>query len=227
MCQRTSASEGPDRGERGLRGGGARRGSASAASLSRDGAVPAGKEAPFQSLPRETAGCAPRVPAPPPGLVYSRGLRRGEQRGVLCSRRSLAEGGRAGGLGSGIPRAQVAPPDRCSSVLGRSASMNPFLTTLCLCLGVVLGAPSLDPELDDHWQLWKSWHKKDYHEVSCRGTRSAGRALSARSWAPPAESCLLCYNAGYGQRLGSIILLFPASLCLCIDSAALYSLFLL
>uniref|UniRef100_A0A8C9MMF6 Cathepsin L n=1 Tax=Serinus canaria TaxID=9135 RepID=A0A8C9MMF6_SERCA len=42
--------------------------------------------------------------------------------------------------------------------------MNPFLTTLCLCLGAVLGAPRLDPELDDHWQLWKSWHKKDYHE---------------------------------------------------------------
>lgn len=50
--------------------------------------------------------------------------------------------------------------------------MNPFLAALCLCLGVVLGAPSLDPELDDHWQLWKSWHKKDYHEVSRRGTRS-------------------------------------------------------
>ncbi|NXD43802.1 CATL1 protein, partial [Copsychus sechellarum] len=52
----------------------------------------------------------------------------------------------------------------CSSVLGRSASMNPFVAALCLCLGVVLGAPGLDPELDDHWELWKSWHKKDYHE---------------------------------------------------------------
>lgn len=102
------------RGERGLRGGGARKGSASAASLSRDGAVPAGKEPPFQPLPRETADCAPRVPAPPPGLVYSRGLGRGGQRGVLCSGRWLAAGVRAAsGLASpalGSPCLTAVPP---------------------------------------------------------------------------------------------------------------------
>ncbi|NWI91166.1 CATL1 protein, partial [Pitta sordida] len=47
--------------------------------------------------------------------------------------------------------------------LGRFASMKPFLAALCLCLGLVLGAPRLDSDLDGHWQLWKSWHNKDYH----------------------------------------------------------------
>ncbi|KAJ7404091.1 cathepsin L1-like isoform X3 [Willisornis vidua] len=42
--------------------------------------------------------------------------------------------------------------------------MSLFLTALCLCLGLALGAPRLDPDLDGHWQLWKSWHNKDYHE---------------------------------------------------------------
>lgn len=45
--------------------------------------------------------------------------------------------------------------------------MNLRLTALCLCLGLAWGAPRVDPELDGHWQLWKSWHNKDYHEVSC------------------------------------------------------------
>lgn len=125
--------------------------------------------------------------------------------------RAVAGGGRAGGLGSGIPRSQGALPDRCSSVLGRSASMNPFVATLCLCLGVVLGAPSLDPELDDHWELWKSWHKKDYHEVSPRGTRSAGRVLSSR--AGPHQLSHVCFvtTPAMGSAWGSIILLFPGS----------------
>lgn len=141
------------------------RGLASAASLSSRGAGPAGNGPPFPPLPREAADCAPRISAPPPEFVYSHSRGRGGQRGVLGSRRSLAEDARAvSGLAS--PRAQGTLPDRCFSDLGRSASMNPFLTAFCLCLGVVLGAPRLDPELDGHWQLWKSWHKKDYHEVS-------------------------------------------------------------
>lgn len=116
-----------------------------------------------------SGGC--RLPTPHPGPAARACLQsqpragRAGQRGVLGSRRSLAEDSRAvSGLAS--PRAQGTLPDRCSSDLGRSASMNPFLTAFCLCLGVVLGAPRLDPELDGHWQLWKSWHKKDYHEVS-------------------------------------------------------------
>lgn len=34
-----------------------------------------------------------------------------------------------------------------------------------LCLGAVLAAPSFDRELDQHWDLWKSFHTKQYHEV--------------------------------------------------------------
>ncbi|NWU48257.1 CATL1 protein, partial [Dromas ardeola] len=50
------------------------------------------------------------------------------------------------------------------SVPGRSASMNLCLTVLCLSLGLAFGAPRTDPDLDDHWELWKSWHNKNYHE---------------------------------------------------------------
>uniref|UniRef100_A0A3P8SM43 Zgc:174153 n=1 Tax=Amphiprion percula TaxID=161767 RepID=A0A3P8SM43_AMPPE len=35
---------------------------------------------------------------------------------------------------------------------------------LVVCLSSALSAPSLDPQLDDHWDLWKSWHSKKYHE---------------------------------------------------------------
>lgn len=38
---------------------------------------------------------------------------------------------------------------------------------LALSLSAVLSAPSLDPQLDEHWDLWKSWHTKKYHEVRC------------------------------------------------------------
>ncbi|KAK5599240.1 hypothetical protein CRENBAI_024133 [Crenichthys baileyi] len=34
--------------------------------------------------------------------------------------------------------------------------------TLCVAAG--LSAPSLDPQLDEHWNLWKSWHSKNYHQ---------------------------------------------------------------
>lgn len=64
---------------------------------------------------------------------------------------------------------RVAVSDHCSCVPGRSASMNLCLTTLCLCLGVAFGAPRVDPDLDSHWRQWKSWHTKDYHEVSAWG----------------------------------------------------------
>ena len=34
-----------------------------------------------------------------------------------------------------------------------------------LCLASALCAPRLDPMLDEHWEQWKSWHVKLYHEV--------------------------------------------------------------
>lgn len=39
------------------------------------------------------------------------------------------------------------------------------LLVLTVCLGTALSAPSLDPQLDDHWDLWKNWHSRKYHEV--------------------------------------------------------------
>ncbi|XP_037632801.1 cathepsin La [Sebastes umbrosus] len=38
------------------------------------------------------------------------------------------------------------------------------LAVLAMCLSASLSAPSLDPQLDDHWELWKGWHSKKYHE---------------------------------------------------------------
>ncbi|XP_035999433.1 cathepsin L1 isoform X1 [Fundulus heteroclitus] len=39
------------------------------------------------------------------------------------------------------------------------------VAVLTLCLSsAVLSAPSLDPQLDQHWNLWKSWHSKNYHQ---------------------------------------------------------------
>ncbi|XP_017288596.1 procathepsin L [Kryptolebias marmoratus] len=35
---------------------------------------------------------------------------------------------------------------------------------LTVCLSAVLSAPSLDPQLDQHWDQWKSWHQRKYHE---------------------------------------------------------------
>lgn len=101
--------------------------------------------------------------------------------------------------------------DGCPSAPGRSASMNLCLTALCLCVGLALGAPRVDPDLDDHWELWKSWHSKDYHEVSARGwvlgsAGPLGRAL-------PAESCLLCFSAvDVRSALGKDHALRPRSL---------------
>ena len=39
------------------------------------------------------------------------------------------------------------------------------LAVVTLCLSAVLSAPALDPQLDEHWNLWKSWHKKEFHVV--------------------------------------------------------------
>lgn len=39
------------------------------------------------------------------------------------------------------------------------------LAVLAVCLSASLSAPTLDPQLNDHWNLWKSWHSKKYHEV--------------------------------------------------------------
>ncbi|KAM9392449.1 cathepsin La [Pholidichthys leucotaenia] len=44
------------------------------------------------------------------------------------------------------------------------ATMKLLLALLALGLTSVLSAPSLDPQLDQHWDLWKSWHSKNYHE---------------------------------------------------------------
>lgn len=40
------------------------------------------------------------------------------------------------------------------------------LALLAVCLGAALSAPALDPQLDEHWNLWKGWHSKKYHEVT-------------------------------------------------------------
>lgn len=40
------------------------------------------------------------------------------------------------------------------------------LAVLAVCLSTVFAAPSLDRELDTHWQQWKDWHGRKYHEVS-------------------------------------------------------------
>lgn len=87
------------RGERGMRGGGAWRGPVSIASLPCSGAVPAGKEPPFQL----------RAPRPGPAARACLQAGRAARRTRL---RPIAGGGRAGRLGSGIPRAQGALPDR-------------------------------------------------------------------------------------------------------------------
>lgn len=41
------------------------------------------------------------------------------------------------------------------------------VVALALCVTAALSAPSLDPQLDEHWNLWKDWHSKKYHEVMC------------------------------------------------------------
>jgi len=44
--------------------------------------------------------------------------------------------------------------------------MRVYLAAFTLCLGAVFAAPTLDKQLDDHWEQWKNWHSKKYHEVS-------------------------------------------------------------
>nr|XP_028605224.1 fructose-1,6-bisphosphatase isozyme 2-like [Podarcis muralis] len=39
-----------------------------------------------------------------------------------------------------------------------------YLCVLALSLEACFAAPGLDPALDDHWGMWKSWHNKKYHE---------------------------------------------------------------
>lgn len=34
--------------------------------------------------------------------------------------------------------------------------------TIYFCLVGVFAAPALDPELNDHWEAWKNWHRKSY-----------------------------------------------------------------
>uniref|UniRef100_A0A8C6TN67 Cathepsin propeptide inhibitor domain-containing protein n=1 Tax=Neogobius melanostomus TaxID=47308 RepID=A0A8C6TN67_9GOBI len=38
------------------------------------------------------------------------------------------------------------------------------LAVFVVCLASALSAPSIDPQLDEHWDQWKSWHVKLYHE---------------------------------------------------------------
>uniref|UniRef100_A0A3P9IYQ6 Cathepsin La n=1 Tax=Oryzias latipes TaxID=8090 RepID=A0A3P9IYQ6_ORYLA len=38
------------------------------------------------------------------------------------------------------------------------------LALLAVCACAALSAPTLDPQLDQHWQLWKGWHSRNYHE---------------------------------------------------------------
>ncbi|XP_044302643.1 procathepsin L-like isoform X2 [Varanus komodoensis] len=42
--------------------------------------------------------------------------------------------------------------------------MNFYLCILALSVEACFAAPSLDPALNDHWQLWKTWHGKAYHD---------------------------------------------------------------
>lgn len=46
----------------------------------------------------------------------------------------------------------------------QEATMLP-VAVLAVCLSAALSAPALDAQLDDHWNLWKGWHNKKYHEV--------------------------------------------------------------
>ncbi|XP_029019475.1 cathepsin La [Betta splendens] len=39
-----------------------------------------------------------------------------------------------------------------------------LVAAVAVCLNAALSAPALDAQLDQHWQLWKNWHKKDYHQ---------------------------------------------------------------
>uniref|UniRef100_A0A8D0E1M9 Cathepsin L n=1 Tax=Salvator merianae TaxID=96440 RepID=A0A8D0E1M9_SALMN len=39
-----------------------------------------------------------------------------------------------------------------------------YLWVLALSLETCFAAPGLDPALDDHWDRWKTWHSKKYHE---------------------------------------------------------------
>uniref|UniRef100_A0A671QR05 Cathepsin propeptide inhibitor domain-containing protein n=1 Tax=Sinocyclocheilus anshuiensis TaxID=1608454 RepID=A0A671QR05_9TELE len=49
--------------------------------------------------------------------------------------------------------------------------MRVYLVAFTLCLSAVFAAPTLDKQLDDHWEQWKNWHSKKYHEVSEEGWR--------------------------------------------------------
>ncbi|XP_077200717.1 procathepsin L [Paroedura picta] len=42
--------------------------------------------------------------------------------------------------------------------------MNLYLCLLAVTWSVCLAAPGVDPALDDHWQMWRTWHNKKYHE---------------------------------------------------------------
>ncbi|XP_062339988.1 cathepsin La isoform X2 [Osmerus eperlanus] len=43
--------------------------------------------------------------------------------------------------------------------------MTLYLVVLVLCTGAALAAPRFDAQFDEHWDLWKSWHSKNYqHE---------------------------------------------------------------
>lgn len=46
--------------------------------------------------------------------------------------------------------------------------MRVYLAAFTLCLSAVFAAPTLDKQLDDHWEQWKNWHSKTYHEVSVK-----------------------------------------------------------
>nr|XP_033783547.1 cathepsin L1 [Geotrypetes seraphini] len=39
------------------------------------------------------------------------------------------------------------------------------LLLFCLAAAVTRAAPRLDPDLDTHWHLWKTWHAKTYHQT--------------------------------------------------------------
>ncbi|XP_038624285.1 procathepsin L-like [Tachyglossus aculeatus] len=43
--------------------------------------------------------------------------------------------------------------------------MKLLVCLVSLCWGLAVSAPLGDSELDKHWELWKNWHQKSYHEA--------------------------------------------------------------